>query len=134
MTEWSIEYTFDVDTGDRIIYEKIYGLWKQETAERYHRDFMKAVQLLLGKPWAKLVDLVNWRTSYPQVTDRIADHLRWCQANNMVLSVNVLNNISTYRQLNRMFTGGGTGPISKTFSTRTEAEEFLKEHWFKRKK
>jgi len=129
-----MEFSFDVDEENRIIYEKIYGLWKAPTAEAYHEAFVKAVQPLVGKPWAKLVDLTNWKTSYPQVVDKIAEHLQWCKENNMVLSVNVLNNISTYRQLNEMFTEGGTTSISKTFRTRGEAEEFLEKNWISRKK
>jgi hypothetical protein len=130
MNSWSMQYSFEVDTERRIICEKIYGIWKPETGEQYHKDFMEAVRPLIDEPWAKLVDLQNWKTSYPQVVDRIGTHLKWCKSHNMVLSVNVLDNPSTYRQLNEMFTAAGTGAISRTFRTREEADKFLEENWY----
>jgi hypothetical protein len=130
MNLWSMEYSFDVDADSHIIYEKIYGIWTPETAEHYHKDFMEAVKPLLDQPWAKLVDLLNWKTSYPQVVDRIAMHLKWCKQHNMTLSLNVLNNPSTFRQLNEMFAAAGTGSISRTFRVREEADAFLRDNWF----
>ncbi|MBU0984005.1 MAG: hypothetical protein KKA42_09055 [candidate division Zixibacteria bacterium] len=132
MNLWSAEYSFEVDLKQGVIFEKIYGIWKKTTAEDYHRDFVEAVQPLIAQPWAKLVDLAGWRTSYPDVVKVVGSHLRWCRDNNMALSINVLNNVSTFRQLNEMFSGGGTGALSKTFRTREEAEKFLKENWVNR--
>lgn len=129
MCSWSLEFSFDVDTENRVIYEKIYGVWRKETANEYHREFMAAVQPLLGAPWAKLVDLINWKTSYPDMVGVVARHLRWCRENGLELSINVLNNTSTFRQLNEMFSGGGTGDISHTFRTRAHAERYLREVW-----
>ena len=131
MSGWSLEYSFDVDVANRIIYEKIDGIWKESTAEDYHRDFQEEVKPLIGKPWAKLVDLLGWKTSYPGMVAVVGKHLKWCKANNMVLSLNVLNNPSTFRQLNEMFRFAGTRAISETFRTREEAEKYLKEHWLK---
>jgi hypothetical protein len=133
MAGWSLEYTFDVDAKRSIIFEKIFGIWKLSTAERYHEDFQDEVRPLLKKPWAKLVDLSNWRTSYPEVVKRIGEHLEWCRKNNMVLSVNVLNNPSTFRQLNEMFVLGGTKKLSQIFRTHSDAQRFLEENWFRRK-
>ena len=134
MNSWSLEYSFDVDTERALIVEKIFGIWKMSTAERYHRDFMEEVKPLIERPWAKLVDLSNWRTSYPDVVRKIGDHLKWCRAHNMVISVNVLNNPSTFRQLNQMFAAGGTKDISQTFRSHAEAKKYLQEHWFSKLK
>lgn len=130
MPSWSLEYSFDVDVDKAVIYEKIHGIWKLETAIRYHADFQKEVQPLIVKPWAKLVNLSNWRTSYPQVVAKIGEHLQWCRKHNMALSINVLNNPSTFRQLNEMFAVGHTKPMSQVFRTQEEAMKYLEEHWF----
>ena len=114
MSSWSLEFSFDVDTEKRVIYEKIYGVWRKETADTYHQEFEAAVQPLLGKPWAKVVDLINWKTSYPEMVQVVARHLRWCRENGMGLSINVINNTSTFRQLNEMFSGGGTGGLTSS--------------------
>lgn len=130
MPSWSLEYSFDVDVDKAIVYEKIHGIWKLDTAIKYHQDFQKEVQPLIAKPWAKLVNLSNWRTSYPQVVSRIGEHLQWCRKHNMVLSINVLNNPSTFRQLNEMFVVGHTKQMSQVFRTQAEAMKYLEEHWF----
>lgn len=134
MVDWSFEFSFEVDRKNHIIYEKIYGLWKKETAEEYHRQFTVEVAPLIKKPWAKLVDLLNWKTSYPEVIALLGDHLVWCRENNMQLSINVIDNTSTFRQLSKMFSGGGTEGISRTFRNRSQAEQFLREFWIKEKR
>jgi len=133
MADWNFEFSFDVDRKNHIIFEKIYGQWKKETAEEYHREFVKMVTPLVKKPWAKVVDLLNWKTSYPEVVAMIGEHLTWCRENNMLLSINVIDNTSTFRQLSKMFTGGGTEGLSRTFRNRSQAEQFLREYWIKEK-
>jgi len=63
MASWSLEYTIDVDEKNAIVYVKVYGQWQAETAERYHAEFKKEMEPLLGEPWAKVVDVTNWKTS-----------------------------------------------------------------------
>ena len=133
MTGWSFEYSFNLDEKNRVIYVKIHGIWKAETARKYHQEFKKEVQPILGKPWAKLVDLTNWKTSYPDMIKVIGEHMDWSRNNDVALSLYVLNNPSTFRQLNEMFTSGGTKEISQTFRTMAEAEKFLKENWINKK-
>jgi hypothetical protein len=132
MPGWSLEYSFDVDVQSHVIYEKIYGIWRQSTAESYHDDFVEAVEPLVSAPWAKLVDLSNWKTSFPDMVKVVSRHLRWCSKHNLALSVNVIDNPSTFRQLNEMFTGGETREISHTFRTRAEAERFLRVEWIEK--
>lgn len=133
MSGWSLEYSFEVDEQGAVIYEKIHGIWKAETAAKYHEDFVSEVQPLLHSNWVKVVDLTNWRTSYPEVIEIVGQHLEWCSNNKMVLSLNILNNPSTFRQLHQMFKIGGTKDMSYTFRTHAEARKFLKENWFDRK-
>jgi hypothetical protein len=129
MTSWRLEYSIDVDSDNQIIYAKIFGLWKEDAAESYHADFKAALEPLMAKPWAKLIDLSNWKTSYPEVVDVIGKHMDWSMKHNCALSIYVLNNTSTFRQLNQMFAKGGVKDVAMTFRTMVEAEKYLKQHW-----
>lgn len=129
---FNMEYTIDVDEEAHVVYVKIYGKWREETAESYHRDFKEELTPLLGKPWAKLVDVTNWKTSYEEVTTVIGKHMKWSRAHDISLSLYVINNPSTFRQLNQMFDKGGTKDVSYTFRTYAEAEKFLKENWIQK--
>ena len=77
MADWNLEYTIDIDEDNAVAYVKVYGQWRAETAERYHTDFKENMKPLLGKPWAKVVDLTNWKTSRNEVTDVIGKHMAW---------------------------------------------------------
>jgi hypothetical protein len=134
MSGWALEYSFELDRKNAIIYAKVFGIWKADTARSYHEDFKREVEPIVGKPWAKLIDLSNWRTSYPEVVDIVGEHMEWSRLNNVALSLYVLNNPSTFRQLHEMFTSGGTKEISQTFRTYEEAESFLRDNWLNKKK
>jgi hypothetical protein len=134
MASWNLEYTIDVDQENAVVYAKVYGQWKPETAQKYHEDFKKEVQPLLGQPWAKIVDVSNWKTSRNEVTTVIGRHMSWSKANGVALSIYVIDNVSTFRQLNEMFVKGGTKGISHTFRTWVEGEQYLQRHWFDKKK
>ncbi len=131
MDSWSFQYNIEADVGNSIVYEKIYGVWQAETARSYSEDFKEEVKELIKKPWAKLIDLSNWKTASPEVIDIVGKHLTWCRANNMVLSVNILNNTVTYGFLQRMFARGATKNISRTFRSRHEAVQFLKQQGYR---
>ncbi|MFH1686156.1 MAG: hypothetical protein ABIE70_01385 [bacterium] len=133
MAGWHLEYTADVDEDNRIVYEKIFGVWKPETARSYAEDFKETTADLVKKkePWAKLCDLTNWKTASPEAIEIIGKHLVWCRANNMALSVNIIENPVTFRQLHKMFDRGGTKSMSKTFRTRSEGEAYLREKGYK---
>lgn len=133
MDGWALEYSFEVDEANAIIYEHISGSWKKDTARGYHEAFMEEVKPLISRPWAKLVDLRQWKTSYPDMVKVIGDHLTWCRENNLALAVNVLNNPSTYRQLNEMFPHGGVEDIEHVFRKMEDAEKFIKENWLNKK-
>ncbi len=134
MTTWSLEYSFDVDKKNRVIYVKAFGIWKADIARSYVEDFKTEVQPIIGKPWAKLIDLSSWKTSYPDVVEIIGSHMDWSRNNNVAMSLYVLNNPSTFRQLHLAFSAGRTKEISQVFRTLAEAELFLKENWLARKR
>ncbi|HOD67772.1 MAG TPA: hypothetical protein PK186_11080 [candidate division Zixibacteria bacterium] len=130
MSGWSFEYDIEVDEANRIVYEKIFGVWRIKTAESYRADFEEEVKPIIDRPWAKLIDLSNWKTSYPEVIDIVGKHLAWCRRHNMQWSVNVINNTITYNQLQRMFDKGATKEISRTFRNYAEAVQFLQEQGY----
>ena len=130
MDSWHLEYSFDVDMENRVIYEKIYGVWRESTAKSYFDDFKKEVTPLLDKPWAKLIDLSNWKTSSPEVIEIIGEHLEWCRKNKMVASINIINNPVTYGQLMRMFSRGKTKEVSQTFRNREDGLKALRDLGF----
>lgn len=134
MSSWRLEYTIDVDTQQRVIYVKVHGIWKAETARSYHEDFKAEAAQLLAKPWARLIDLTGWKISFPEVTDIIGEHMNWARQNNCQVSLYVLNNPSTFRQLSEMIQQSGAEDITKVFRTLPEAEQFLKENWLDKKK
>ena len=129
MSSWSLEYTIDVDLENAVVYAKIYGRWRAETAESYHAALKKEAQPLMGRPWAKVIDLTNWKTSRQEVTEVIGKHMAWSVENGVGLQIYVINNTSTYRQLNEMFDKGDAREVSQTFRTMAEAEQYLKENW-----
>ena len=127
---WNFEYSFDVDLENRLIYEKIYGIWRLETAQAYYEEFKAEVAELIKHPWAKLIDLSSWKTADNQVIEVIGRHLEWAREHNMVWSVNIIDNPVTFAHLMRMFEKGGTKEISKTFRTLAEGEKFLRSEGF----
>ncbi len=133
MSGWRLEYSIDADQENGVVYEKIFGIWRPETAQAYTEDFKEEVKPLIDKPWSKLINLTNWKTSHPEVIDIVGRHLQWCKDNNMEWSVNIINNQVTYSQLMRMFAKGSTRGISKTFRSTAEGEKFLQEKGYKLK-
>ncbi|MCK4574110.1 MAG: hypothetical protein KAU36_07050 [candidate division Zixibacteria bacterium] len=131
MDSWHFQYNIDADVEHSIVYEKIYGVWQVDTARSYAEDFKEEAKEIIKKPWVKMIDLMNWKTASPEVIDVVGQHLRWCAEHNMVLSVNILNNTVTYGYLQRMFARGATKDISKTFRSRHEAVQFLKQQGYR---
>lgn len=129
MCGWSLEFSIDVEHDRRLVRARIYGIWKGAHADSYHREFEEKAQGLFDKPWAKLVDLTAWKTSYPDTVQRIAAHMQWCHEHNNVLSIYVVNNPSTFRMLKEMITRGGISQEAQVVRTIAEAEEYLAKHW-----
>jgi len=97
MNSWRLEYLIDVDEENQIVYEKIFGVFRPETAVSYKKDFEEKVSPIIDKPWIKLVDLNNWKSSYPEVIETIGKHLLWCKNNNMVWSVKYPEHIGRWK-------------------------------------
>jgi len=130
MSTWHFEFNVDVDAPNQLVYIKIYGVWREDTARSYHTDFKKAVTPIIDKPWARLIDLTNWRTASDDVIEIIGEHIEWCRENNCACAAYIIDNPITYGQLMRMIEKGQAKETAKTFRTRQEAEKFLQEQGF----
>lgn len=64
------QYAFSVIAIRRLMRETVIGVIDEETARAYVKDFKVAARPLLGKPWALLTDLTQWKTSKPEVVVR----------------------------------------------------------------
>jgi len=127
---FSMNFTIEADLERRVVRSKIYGIWKGETAVEYHNEFKKVVQPLLKEKWAKIINLGNWKTSYPEMIDIIGDHIRWCHDNNAVLSIFVVDNPVTTVQLRKMIEKSGYSDFCPIFLTMAEGETLLKQNGF----
>ena len=126
----SMHYTIDTEPERRVMVEKIYGTWDIATARQYHEDFKEAAGPLVGKKWAKIVNLTSWKASHPDMIKIIGEHLKWCKDNGMVLSINIIDNPITRRKMKKMFNIGGTGDVSRMVRDRSEAERLLTQNGF----
>ncbi|MDF1544466.1 MAG: hypothetical protein P1R58_05120 [bacterium] len=131
MTDFSFQFTVDADLDNRVMYAKIFGVWRVDTAQSYHEAFKEEAQEMIGQEWGKLVDLSNWRMGTPEVIDKIGEHMKWCMENKMVCQVYVITDPVRYNQLQKMFEKGKAKAKSATFRTRSEAERFLVKQGFK---
>ncbi len=130
MSPWSFEFSFECDTKNRMLYSKIYGIWKIETAHAYAEELKAEATPLLEQPWSKIVDLSNWKTVHPEVIEVIGELNQWCRDNKMEWTVYIINQQIGYSQLMKMFDSGKYRDISKTFRTMKEGEDFLIGHGY----
>jgi len=123
----SFNYNIDVDTETRIVLAKIYGIWKEETAREYHEEYKESVQPLLESKvkWAKITNLSNWKSSYPEIIAVLGEHMHWCVDNGAEYSVYIIENPVTERQLKAMIENSQVGTSTLTFNSQREAEKFL---------
>ena len=130
MSDWSFQFTVDADLDNRVMYAKIFGVWRLETALNYHAAFKDEAAKLPEGEWAKLIDLSNWRMGTPEIIAKIGEHMRWCIANNCVCQVFVVSDPVRYGQLQKMIEKGHAKAKTATFRTRQEAESYLKKQGF----
>lgn len=130
MTKWHFQFNIDVDAANQLVYVKIYGIWREDTANSYHEEFKNEVSPITDKPWARLVDLSNWKTASDEVISVIGEHMQWCTDNNCVFAAYIIDNPITYGQLMEMVEKGQAKETSKTFRTKAEAEKFLQDQGF----
>ena len=126
----SFNFTIDSDPERKLMQAKIYGIWKKETAVAYHEEYMETAEPFIGKKWAKITNLSNWKSSYPEIVDILGEHMHWCQKNGAIYSVYVIDNPVTHSQLNKMVKKGDVSTITKFFRTPEEGDRFLKQNGF----
>jgi hypothetical protein len=126
----SMHYNIEIDEDRKIVIAKIYGIWKPENARSYHEDYKEIVKPLLKGKWARLTNLSNWKSSYPEIIDIIGEHMQWCLGNGAQYSAYVIDNPVTTSQLKKMIGIGNAGEITRLFKTYEEADRFLREKGF----
>ena len=126
----SFHYNIDIDTDRKIAISKIYGNWKQETAVEYHEEYKEIVKPLLSGKWAKLTNLANWKSSYPEVIAVLGEHLHWCHENGAVFSVYAIDNPVTTKQLKALIEKSKVADAALIFPTIDEADKFLNSKGF----
>lgn len=126
----SMHYNIEIDTERRIVVSKIYGMWKQETALAYVEDYKEAVKPLLGGKWARLINLSNWKSSYPDIVEIINELVRWSYENGAEYLAYAIDNPVLLRTLKKMVKIGRTTDTTKMFKTIEEADQFLKDHGY----
>ncbi len=126
----SFNFTIDSDSERKLMVAKIYGIWKKETAEAYHEEYMETAKPFLGKDWAKITNLSNWKSSYPEIVDVLGEHMRWSQENGAKYSIYIIDNPVTHNQLSKMIKKGNVSTITKIFKTNDEGDRFLKKQGF----
>lgn len=126
----SFNFTVDSEPERNLMIAKIYGIWKKETAEAYLQEYMETAEPFLGKKWARITNLSNWKSSYPEIVDILAVHMQWCQENGAVYSVYIIDNPVTHSQLSKMIKKGNVSAITKVFRTFEEGDRFLKKNGY----
>jgi len=126
----SMYFNIDIDLDRRIVTAKINGIWKAETAEDYHNDYVEVSEPLHGKEWARLTILTNWKSSYPEIINILGEHMQWSLDHGAVFSVYVIDNPVTMRQLKQMIEKSKATDITKLFRSVGEAEKYLKENGY----
>ena len=127
----SFHFNIDAYPERRLVIAKIYGIWKEETARDYHEEYMEAVAELPKGNWAKITNLSNWKSSYPEITEILGEHIRWCHENGAEYSVFFIENEVTMRQLKAMIEKSEVGDAVHVFNNMREAEKFLAEKGYK---
>lgn len=126
----SFNFTVDSEPERNLMVAKIYGIWKKETAEAYQEEYMETAKPFIGKKWARLTNLSNWKSSYPEIIDILGEHMHWCQENGAIYSVYIIDNPVTHSQLSKMIKKGNVSTITKVFRTYEEGDRFLKKNGF----
>ncbi len=126
----SLHHNIEVDTERRIVISKIYGIWKRETALAYVEEYKEAVKPLLDGKWARLINLSNWKSSYPEIVEIINEHVRWSYENGAEYLAYVIDNPVLIRTLKKIVKVGKAMDTTRMFKTFAEADKFLLDHGY----
>ncbi len=127
MLNWNFQHNIQIDEENKIVYSKIFGVWRGDTAKAYAEDYKEKVAGMIDQPWAKFTDLQKWKMSTPEVVSILGLHMKWCSENNMEWQVFVINDPIRYGQLQKMIDKGKVRKKTAIFRNSFEAVKFLKE-------
>lgn len=119
-------YKIKVDTSRRVVYEYVTGLWQAEDYNRMQNEYVTKIGPLLGgKPWAKLSELKNYKTS--NITDEINNHVTWSTKNGLAKAALVVESSIIKMQMKR----SGAGLMApEVFTDEKSADDWLKTQGF----
>lgn len=114
-------YSIEFDENKKIAYEKNVGLWSKEDYLRYHNDYVNKIGPLLGgKPWVKIIDITEYKTS--DIGDVMGQHVNWMLENNARYSAIVVSSVIVKMQVSMAVSGKFE---QQAFTTHAEAVEWL---------
>jgi hypothetical protein len=122
----NLHFNIEVDMERRLVISKIYGIWKRENALAYVAEYKKAATPLLDGKWARLINLCNWKSSYPEIIEIINEHVRWGYNNGAEYLAYVIDNPVLMKTLKKMTKVGKTANPTRMFKTYEEADRFLR--------
>ncbi|MCP4567037.1 MAG: hypothetical protein GY841_05590 [FCB group bacterium] len=127
---FSLHFTIDAESDRNVMNVKIYDVWKKQTAVDYHQEFKSEAEPLMGRKWAKIINVTNWKATYPDAMSILGKHMRWSQQNGNVLAIYITDKPISKNNLKKMFHIGGTGKISRFARSREDAEKLLRDFGF----
>lgn len=125
--DWNFQHKITIDRDEKIVYVKIFGVWRGDIAKGFKEDFQEKITPMIEEPWAKLTDLQKWKMSTPEVVNILGAHMKWCSENNMQWQVFLINDPVRYGQLQKMMDKGRVRKKTAIFRNMFEAVNFLKE-------
>ncbi|MFH2036364.1 MAG: hypothetical protein ABIJ45_08175 [Candidatus Zixiibacteriota bacterium] len=123
----SFHFNIEIDPDRKIIISKIYGIWKKETAIEFREEYNKTAQPLLKGKWAKITNLANWKSSYPEIIEILGEHLHWCHENGAEYTAYAIEDPVTTRQLMALIEKSKVADKVSIFKTFKEADKFLQQ-------
>ena len=101
------KYTIKLDTKRRIATEIMVGAFETEDVQRFTEDYKRLVGEHFNKngikPWSKLADIREYRTS--NVVEAINEHAHWAITNGMTHTASIVSKVVDGMQMKRSVKG-----------------------------
>ncbi len=74
--------SFSIERAGKILILRAFGAWNYQTAKRFCDEFKSSADLIKDKPWACLVDLLQWELTTPDAKELFEQKNIWSCQNN----------------------------------------------------
>ncbi len=71
----------EIERHGQILICRVYDEWNAEAALRFVADVKSLVAELKGRPWFRVVNMLNWKLGTPEVTRIMHEFLAWSEHN-----------------------------------------------------